>query len=168
MNKLLKVIVVMMLTSGLLMTSCAIGSEIATVGKAAPNFQLQNLDGQSISLSDLKGKPMLINFWATRCPPCVFEMPYMQEIHNEWSGKGLILLTINIGDSSSEVEEFLQNHNLSLPVLLDTKLDVAQKYNTRYIPTTFFIDKDGIIQAKVIGAFPNKAAIESRLGEIML
>ena len=169
MNKMLTAIVVMILTSGLLITGCAAGSEpsIATVGKAAPNFQLQNLDGQSISLSELKGKPVLVNFWATWCGPCVSEMPYIQEIYGEWSGKGLVVLTINIGDSSSEAEQFLQDHNLSLPVLLDTNKAVAQRYNIRGIPTTFFIDKDGIIQVKVIGAFPNKEAIENRVSKIM-
>ena len=168
MNKMLTAILVMILTSGLLITGCAGGSEpTATVGKAAPDFELQNLDGQSISLSDLKGKPVLINFWATWCGPCVSEMPYLQEIHDEWSGKGLVVLAINIGDSSSEAEQFLQNHNLSLPVLLDTGKVVAQRYNIRGIPTTFFIDKDGIIQEKIIGAFPNKEAIENRLSKIM-
>jgi len=168
MNKMLTAILVMILTSGLLITGCAVGSEpTATVGKAAPDFELQNLDGQSISLSSLKGKPVLINFWAIRCPPCVSEMPYIQEIYEEWSGKGLMVLAINIGESSSEVEGFLQNHNLSLPVLLDTRAVVAQKYNIRWIPTTFFIDNDGIIQEKIIGAFPNKEAIENRLNKIM-
>jgi peroxiredoxin len=168
MNKMLTAILVMILTSGLLITGCSAGSEpTATVGKAAPDFELQNLDGQSISLSDLKGKPVLINFWATWCGPCVSEMPYLQEIHDEWSGKGLVVLAINIGDSSSEAEQFLQNHNLSLPVLLDTGKVVAQRYNIRGIPTTFFIDKDGIIQEKIIGAFPNKEAIENRLSKIM-
>ena len=168
MNKMLTAILVMILTSGLLIIGCAGGSEpTATVGKAAPDFTLQNLDGQSISLSDLKGKPVLVNFWATRCPPCVSEMPYLQEIYDEWSGKGLILLAINIGESSSKVEQFLQDHNLSLPVLLDTRAVVAQRYNIRGIPTTFFIDKDGIIQEKIIGAFPNKEAIENRVSKIM-
>ncbi len=168
MNKMLTAILVMILTSGLLITGCSAGSEpTATVGKAAPDFELQNLEGQSISLSDLKGKPVLINFWATWCGPCVFEMPYLQEIHDEWSGKGLMVLAINRGESSSKVEQFLQSNNLSLPVLLDTKLDVFRRYNIRSIPTTFFIDKDGIIQVKVIGAFPNKEAIENRLSKIM-
>ena len=168
MNKMLTAILVMILTSGLLITGCSAGSEpTATVGKAAPDFELQNLEGQSISLNDLKGKPVLINFWATWCGPCVFEMPYLQEIHDEWSGKGLMVLAINRGESSSKVEQFLQSNNLSLPVLLDTKLDVFRRYNIRSIPTTFFIDKDGIIQVKVIGAFPNKEAIENRLSKIM-
>jgi len=168
MNKMLTAILVMILTSGLLITGCSAGSEpTATVGKAAPDFELQNLEGQSISLNDLKGKPVLINFWATWCGPCVFEMPYLQEIHDEWSGKGLMVLAINRGESSSKVEQFLQSNNLSLPVLLDTKLDVFRRYNIRSIPTTFFIDKDGIIQVKVIGAFPNKEAIENRVSKIM-
>ncbi len=168
MNKMLTAILVMILTSGLLITGCAAGSEpTATVGQAAPDFELQNLDGQSISLNDLKGKPVLINFWATRCRPCVSEMPYLQEIYNEWSGKGLMVLAINIGESSAKVKTFLQDNDLSLPVLLDTKLDVFRRYNIRWIPTTFFIDKDGIIQEKIIGAFPNKEAIENRVSKIM-
>jgi len=169
MNKKLTAILVTILTSGLLITGCSAGSEpsTATVGKAAPNFQLQNLDGQSISLNDLKGKPVLVNFWATWCRPCVSEMPYIQEIYEEWSGKGLMVLAINRGESSSKVEEFLQSNNLSLPVLLDTNKAVAQRYNIRGIPTTFFIDKEGIIQEIIIGAFPNKEAIETRLNKIM-
>jgi len=168
MNKLLAAILVTIVTTGLLITGCTAGSEpIATVGKAAPNFELQNLDGQLISLSSLKGKPVLVNFWATWCGPCVSEMPYLQEIHEDWSDSGLMVLAINTGDSASEAEQFLQDHNLSLPVLLDTKNVVAPKYGIRYIPTTFFIDKDGIVRNKVIGAFPSKAAIESRLDEIV-
>jgi len=78
-----------------------------------------------------------------------------------------MLLTINRGESSSTVKGFMQKRNLSLPVLLDTELVVAQRYNIMGIPTTFFIDKDGIIQEKVIGAFPNKAEIEKRLSKIV-
>ncbi len=133
----------------------------------APDFQLPNLEGQTISLSDLKGKPVLLNFWSTRCNPCVAEMPYLQEIYDEWSGKGLMLLAINGGESSSTVKGFMQNHNLSLPVLLDTELVAFQRYNIVGIPTTFFIDKDGVIQEKIIGAFPNKAEIEKRLSKIV-
>jgi len=142
-------------------------TEGTQIGNLPPNFQLQYLDGQSVSLSDLRGKPVLINFWATRCPPCVSEMPYLQEIYNEWSETELMLLAINTGEGSTKVKEFMQSNNLSLPVLLDTKQDVAQRYNIRGIPTTFFIDKNGIIQAVNIGAFPNKEAIEGDLTKIM-
>ena len=137
------------------------------VGNLAPDFELQSLDGQSVSLSDLQGKPVLLNFWATWCRPCVSEMPYLQEIHDEWAGKGLALLAVNIGDSSTKVKEFMQNHNLSLPVLLDTDQDVALEYNIRAIPTTFLIDKDGIIQEMKVGAFSSKAEIEETLSKII-
>jgi len=166
MNKMLKVILLIILTWVLLVTGCSEPSE-ARVGESAPDFQLQNLDGQTVSLSDLRGKPMLINFWAIRCPDCRSEMPYIQEIYEEWSDKGLVVLAINIGESHSQVENFMKSQRLSFTVLLDTKQNVAQKYNFQYIPTTFFIDKDGIIQDKLIGAFQNKTQIEDRLSKII-
>jgi len=77
------------------------------------------------------------------------------------------VLAIDIGESPSKVKKFLQSQGLSLPVLLDTKKKVAREYNVPPIPTTFFIDKDGIIQVKIIGAFPSKGAIEKHLNKIM-
>ena len=136
------------------------------VGNLAPDFQLQSLNGQSVSLIGLQGKPVLLNFWATRCSPCVSEMPYLQEIYNEWSEAELILLAINIGESSAKVKEFMQSHSLSLPVLLDTNQDIAQEYNIRYIPTTFLIDRKGIIQATKVGAFSSRREIEGILDKI--
>ena len=166
MNEMLKVVLLIILTLGLLITGCSEPSR-AQAGEPAPDFRLQNLEGQSISLSDLQGKPVLLNFWSTRCPPCRAEMPYIQEIYEEWSGKGLEVLAINLGESPSLVKKFLQSQGLSLPVLLDTKQSAARKYNIQYIPATFFIDKDGIIQEKIIGAFPSKGAIEKYLGSII-
>jgi len=94
-------------------------------------------------------------------------MPYLQQVYEEWSDKRLVVLAINIGESPSKVKKFLQTHNLSLPVLLDTEENAARKYNITGIPATFFIDSDGIIQQKIIGAFPNKGAIEKHLNTIM-
>ena len=179
MNKVPKAILPVILTLVLLLAGCFAGPEPpegksptasvegTQVGNLAPDFQLQNLDGQTVSLSNLRGKPVLINFWATWCGYCIDEMPYIQEIYEEWSDKGLVVLAINKGESSSKVEEFMQSNSLSFVVLLDTKQDVAQRYNITGIPTTFFIDKDGIIQDKVIGAFQNKAQIENRLSKII-
>jgi len=137
------------------------------VGDLAPDFQLNNLEGKPVSLGDLRGKPVILNFWGTWCHPCVSEMPLIQKVHEEQSAEGLVLLAINMGGTSSQVKEFLQAHNLSLPVLLDTRQDVARRYNIQYIPTTFFIDKEGIIQTVKIGAFPDKEAIEGYLNKIM-
>jgi len=176
-NKRLKVmlviILVLALTSGLVMTGCSprsaqgVETQGTKVGNLAPSFQLQNVDGQTVSLSNLRQKPVLINFWATWCGYCIDEMPYIQEIYEEWSDKGLVVLGINMGENSSTVAAFMQNYNLSFIVLLDTKQDVAQRYNITGIPATFFIDKDGIIQATKIGAFRDKAEIETSLSKII-
>jgi peroxiredoxin len=165
----MKIALLIILTSVLLINGCAASPESseAVVGELAPSFQLQDFDGQSVALGNLRGKPLLLNFWATRCPPCRSEMPYIQQVYDEWSGKGLVVLAINIGESSAKVKEFMQSYGLSFPVLLDTNDKVARIYNIRYIPTTFFIDGDGIIQVKIIGAFPNEAAIEENLSKII-
>jgi len=163
---MLKVILLIILTCTLFVTGCSEPSG-ARVGGPAPDFKLQNLDGQYISLSDLRGKPVLLNFWATWCKPCVSEMPYIQQVYEEWSGKGLVVLAVNIGQSPAEVKRFLQAHSLSLPVLLDTKENAARKYNITAIPTSFLIDSDGVIREKIIGAFPSKGAIETHLNKIM-
>jgi len=167
------IILVPIVVSGLVMAGCSNDTfdlppaEEVNAGNAAPDFQLPDLDEKPVSLSDFQGKPILINFWASWCRPCRTEMPYIQQVYEEWSDKGLVVLAINIGETPSEVKKFMGTYELSLPVLLDTKRLVAQQYDVWSIPTTFFIDKNGIIQAKIIGAFPSKAAIETKLGEII-
>ena len=169
MNRMLKVILVIILALGILIASCAgEASQPPRIGKPAPDFQFQGSEGQSTSLSDLKGKPVLINFWQIRCPPCREEMPYLQQVYEEWQEKGLVLLAINIGESPSQVAEFMQGQGLSLPVLLDTGGKIAEQYGIRGIPVTFFIDKDGIIQDIKFGAFQSKAEIESSLSKLMM
>jgi len=165
----MKIALLIILTLVLLINGCAGGSEasVARVGGLAPDFQLQDVDGKSVALGNLQDKPLLLNFWATWCPPCRSEMPYIQQVYDEWSDKGLVVLAINVGESSAKVKEFMQSYGLSFPVLLDTKEKVTQIYNIGGIPTTFFIDRDGIIQVKIIGAFPSKAAIEKDLSKII-
>ena len=136
------------------------------VGKLAPDFELDTLDGQPVSLSELKGKAVLVNFWATWCGPCRMEMPFIQQIYDEWQGKGLVLLAINIGERPSQVAEFMQGQGLSFPVLLDSNGKVTERYYVTGIPTTFFIDKDGIIQYIKVGLFQSKAEIESSLSKL--
>jgi thiol-disulfide isomerase/thioredoxin len=111
--------------------------------------------------------PVLLNFWATWCPPCVGEMPYLQEIYDERTEDELLLLCINVGESPEQVGEFLQENELSLPVILDMQRSVAASYNITAFPTTYFIDKDGIIRGKVVGAFRTKASIERYIEDII-
>lgn len=164
-ERLLKILIyfVPLAILGLIVMGCS--ASVVEVGKPAPDFQLPDLDGKEVNLSDFKGKPVLLNFWAGWCRPCVEEMPYLQQVYEEWPE--LVVLTVNLGDSPSTVNRFMQSHQLSLPVLLDTKQSLAQKYNVVSIPTTFFIDKDGIVRAKIIGSFPSKEAIEKALSQII-
>ena len=159
---------VSVLTLGPLITGCSSEVEQSPrVGYEAPDFQFQNPNGKSAFLSDLRGSPVVLNFWTTWCGPCVFEMPFLQEVHEEWADKGLVLLAINVGESASKVNDFLQTHDLSLTVILDTRQTIAQQYNIRAIPATFFIDRNGIIQIIKIGAFQNKTQIENGLSKII-
>ena len=136
------------------------------VGFVAPDFEMQNPDGTSFSLSDIS-KPIVLNFWNTGCRPCRDEMPLLQQINDELKGEGLIILTINIGQSASLVKEFMEDNDLQLLVVLDTRGTITQNYLIRYIPTTYFIDADRIIQEKEIGSFQKKASIEKCLSKIM-
>ena len=136
-------------------------------GDVAPDFQLYNLGGEPIALSDFQDKPVLINFWATTCPPCRAEMPYIQQLYEGWTEEQLGLLCINIGEASTTIDKFMQDQSLSFPVLLDTQQTVSRQYNIRYIPTTFFIDKDGIIQEVKVGSFQSKKEIENIINKII-
>lgn len=171
--KTFKVILLVSLAAALLIAGCSGSAEPNksaeqgnNVSNRAPDFTLTNLEGKSVSLSDFRGKPLLLNFWATSCPPCRYEMPFLQEIYEKWSDKGVTIVTIDIGEEQSQVSEFMKTSKLTLPVLLDVKGSIAAKYSIQYIPTTYFIDKDGIIKEKVIGAFTGKEAIETKLQDV--
>ncbi|MDP2932262.1 MAG: TlpA disulfide reductase family protein [Chloroflexota bacterium] len=165
MNKVLKIAVLsLMLVAGL--AACSSPTEPSS-NSAAPDFKLADLNGNTVALSDLRGKPVLLNFWATWCPPCREEVPLIEEINQEWTSKGLVVLTVSLDDSADTVKDFVQNYGLTFTVLHDREQRVAQTYGIQGIPTTLFIDKDGNIRARTVGAFPNKAAIETGIKKIM-
>ena len=147
-------------------TGCGGPTQSQNEAIQAPDFKLSLLNGGETSLSDFSGKPVMLNFWATWCPPCREEMPYLQQIHEQRSAD-VVVLTVNMAENPGDVEEFIREFGLSFPVLLDSNGDVAQQYGVRAIPTTFFIDKSGILQGVKIGAFRNIAEIESELEKII-
>ena len=132
----------------------------------APDFQLQDIEGQTVTLSSLRGSPVMINFWASWCGPCRDEMPFLQQIYEDRDSYGVTLITVNLRESLSVITQFMQSNNLSFPVLLDTDGSVSLNYNISGIPTTFFIDKDGIIIEKRLGPFNSVSEIESYLKNI--
>jgi cytochrome c biogenesis protein CcmG/thiol:disulfide interchange protein DsbE len=156
------------LVSGLLIVGCSsspVSEQTPEPAGLAPDFQLQSLDGQTFSLKGLRGKPVMLNFWATWCGPCRMEMPFIQEIYQdkEFSEQGLVILAVNLGDSYSDVKQFLDENGISFTVLLDSELEVARMYNVSRIPVTYFIGKDGIIKDMKVGSFAKEADIEWRL-----
>jgi cytochrome c biogenesis protein CcmG/thiol:disulfide interchange protein DsbE len=166
MNKVITAILAIILSLGILFAGCNGGtSDDPWVGEPAPDFQFQ-VSEQLTSLNDLQGSPVLLNFWASYCPPCVAEMPLLQQVYDEWQEKGLVLLAVNIGDSPSVVEAFMQNKGLSFMVVLDSEGALAGQYGIQYIPTTFFIDSEGIIQEVKVGAFQSTAEIEDSLNSL--
>jgi peroxiredoxin len=142
-------------------------SEAPAGSSQAPEFQLNTLDGQTVRLSDFRGDVVLLNFWATWCGPCAMEMPYLQQVYEEWQGKGLVLLMVNIGESADKVAAFMQDHGLSVPVLLDSNGMVAAQYGIAGIPRTFLIDQDGIMRLQKIGAFLSVEEIEAGLRQYL-
>ena len=146
--------------------------EGVTVNTTAINFQLQTLNGKTISLKELRGKPILLNFWATWCPPCIAEMPSIQLVNYEHQGEDVVILTVDIlgsrpSETPSNLATFMQKNEYTFPVLLDTDGKVTKSYFITNIPTTFLIDKDGIIRYKLQGPFLNKAAIDNALKLVM-
>jgi thiol-disulfide isomerase/thioredoxin len=151
----------------LLVSGCSTTSGNGSgIGKLAPDFQLQDIENQSISLSNLRGNPVILNFWASWCGPCRDEMPLLQQTYEERESKGVLLLTVNLRETLSVAAQYMQDNGLSFPVLLDTDGSVALSYNVTAIPTTFFLDIDGIIQATKLGSFSSVAEIESYISRI--
>lgn len=117
----------------------------------APDFVLRDMDGKTVRLHDMKGKVVLLNFWATWCPSCRFEMPSMELLHREYGERGLVVLAVAFQDSADDVRSFYQEHNLSFPALLDNTAGASELYKTWSLPTTFIINKRGNIVGRAIG-----------------
>jgi peroxiredoxin len=121
------------------------------VGAIAPDFNLPNLDQERIHLSDFKGRPIMLNFWATWCDPCLVEMPFIQERYEEFAEDGLVVLAINYAEPEKVVEAFRDEFNLTFELVLDPVADVQRLYKIRGYPTSVFIDTEGIIQVIYMG-----------------
>lgn len=120
------------------------------IGEKAIDFKLETLTGKDITLSSLKGKKVIINFWATWCPPCKEEMPIMQEFYIQHQ-KNVEILAINI-DPQYNVKEYKDNMGLTFPILLDKDDKINTAYDILSVPTTYVINEQGIITNKHIGA----------------
>lgn len=131
------------------------GKALYREGDQAPDFKLSQVNDDvkenTVKLSDLKGKGVMINFWATYCKPCEKEMPYMQGLYEEYKDKGIEVIAVNLDANELVVDRFIDKHHLSFPVLRDEGKQVRELYNIRPIPSSLFIDANGKIIERVEG-----------------
>ena len=119
--------------------------------KLADDFALKTAEGPTLKLSEQRGKVVLVNFWATWCPPCKEEMPAMQRLHERYHKDGFVLLAISVDADPRVVRPYVAEHRFTFPVVLDSKMEVANAYGVRALPASFIIDRDGTLAAMAIG-----------------
>jgi peroxiredoxin len=162
------------LVGGLLIPGAASTGKFAShapvgiqVGDAAPNFTLTTLDGKQMSLSDYRGRPVILNFWYAACPGCLAEIPGLQHFYatQQAAGKDLVILGINAVDDFPTAQQFVQQFGVTYPNVLDDNQRVATLYNLTATPTSYFIDRHGIIHLVVRGPVDD-AALQQGVAEI--
>jgi cytochrome c biogenesis protein CcmG/thiol:disulfide interchange protein DsbE len=138
-------------------------------GFQAPDFSLSTLSGETITLSELRGQPILINLWATWCPPCRAEMPDLQAVFDAYQEQGFLVLAINATyqDSPASAATFVEKYELTFPILMDTSGETARLYQMRALPTSFFVDRKGIIQEVVVGGPMSPALLQVRVENLL-
>ncbi|RME49281.1 MAG: TlpA family protein disulfide reductase [Chloroflexi bacterium] len=139
-------------------------------GFLAPDFTLETLDGGRITLSQLRGKVVMVNLWASWCPPCRKEMPAIEKVYRQNRERGLEVLAVNTTyqDSLKGVTQFVQEYDLSFPILLDRDGSVGRRYLLRALPTTFFIDRQGYIRSVVPGGPMSESLIQSKIEDLLM
>jgi cytochrome c biogenesis protein CcmG, thiol:disulfide interchange protein DsbE len=144
----------------------ALSSRNAAPARGLPiaDFELVTLSGETVQLSQFRGKPVVINFWGTWCPPCKNEMPLLQSAYDTY-GPELVILAVNVNDSVSSVERFVEEMGLTFPILMDEKDAVRTQFQVRGYPTTYFIDGDGVLREQFIGEL-NQEQIDTLLAQI--
>jgi len=119
---------------------------------AAPDFTLPGENGKTYHLEDLRGQVVVVNFWATWCPPCRREMPSMQRMWNKIKGKGVTVLAINVGEDADTIFEFLGSYPVNFPLLLDRDGSVVKRYPVTGLPTTYIVSPQGMVTHRAVGS----------------
>jgi cytochrome c biogenesis protein CcmG, thiol:disulfide interchange protein DsbE len=142
------------------------GGVTPRVGEPAPSFSLSTPSGQRLALADLRGQAVLLNFWASWCPPCRGEMPDLENLAREYRASGLVLVGVNLEEEGPTVQRYADMLGLSFPLALDQDGEVANRYNLTALPTSYFIDRDGVVRDLNIGALTEKG-LRSKLARVL-
>ena len=135
----------------LALSSCYSGSRPPRIGKAAPDFTIRDSE-RAVSLRQLKGKVVVLNFWATWCPPCIEEMPSLVRMQQRMQAKGVTVLAVSVDVDDSNYRRFLKDHNVNLLAVRDPDQKSNALYGTFKFPETYIIDRNGVMRRKFIGA----------------
>jgi peroxiredoxin len=146
------------------------GAETSLRGKAAPGFKLVDLDGKKVSLSDYKGRPVLVNFWGASCVPCKMEMPWLEEFRQRYAAQGFEILGIESEDASQDaVHKVIDAMKVNYPILLPGTGKVADSYDVQALPMSFYVDRKGVVVDQAVGvpAIDGKEAVEDHIRKLL-
>jgi len=134
-------------------------------GFLAPDFSLSTNEGETITLSDLRGQPVLINLWTSWCPPCKAEMPALERVYQDYKDDGLEMLAVNSTsqDNAADAIGFVQDLGLTFTILFDNDGSVSKQYRLQALPTSIFINREGVIQEIVVGGPMSEALLRTRI-----
>ncbi|MBW5446683.1 redoxin domain-containing protein [Cohnella sp. CFH 77786] len=142
-------------------------SPVLKAGDKPPAFKLADTAGNVHDSSEYRGKPVIINFWGTFCPPCRDEMPALQNVYDKWKDKGVQLIGINLSEDKLTAESFARQVGAEFPILLDRNRQTEKKFGLKQYPTTFFVRADGTIEEILIGGPLTEEQIEGHIEKIM-
>ena len=133
------------------------------IGYIAPDFNLPTIENKMMSLYEYRGKNVILNFWATWCGPCAYEIPFLRETGETWSKAGVVIIAVNTQDNEQDASLYARRNNLNFIIPVDPRGKVAALYNVRGLPTSFFIDSEGVIKSIKVGPFISAGEIEERM-----
>lgn len=169
------ILYVLLLIAGAAWIALSTGSDSAPkpaapqVGFPAPDFTLSTLEGETYALSDFQGQAVLVNMWATWCPPCRAEMPAIEKMYQEYKDQGFVVLAVNSAfqDNLADIPAFTFEYGLTFPILLDETGDAGRAYAVLSLPSSYFINRLGVITEVVIGGPMSEALLRARIEEAL-
>ena len=144
-------------------------SAVAKEGFAAPDFTLDLLGGGKVTLADLRGKVVLVNFWTSWCPPCRLEMPAIEKTYRSYKDLGFVVIGVNLTaqDAEKDAANFVKEIGVTFPIALDRDNAIGNLYRVTALPTSYFVDRNGVIRSVIVGGPMSEALIQSKVEELL-